>query len=285
MGIRRFLIAASLGGVVAVAGCGSSQPATPTVNAVARAADVTAQVPGYRISATMSLGAVGDNGQLTMSGTVDRADQTGSLTTTESVLGHSLRVHEEFSHLTVYMQAAGLPGVGRLTGGKPWLKLDMSRALGAMGLGSIGTAGSDPSQFVDYLRAVGAHTTRVGSSTIRGVATTHYHAIVDLGHYANLVPAAQRPAAAHEIATLEGALGSGRLPMDVWIDAHKLVRRMSFAFAECVNNQRVGLDMTMDLYDYGSQSVPSPPTAAQTYDLTPLVAKQVKNIKVGCSSA
>lgn len=283
--LRGWLVGLAVAAAVVVAGCGSSQPTTPTVNAVRRAADVTAQVPGYRMAATMNLGAAGDNGQVTMSGVMDRADATGALTTTESVLGHSLKVQEEFSRLTIYMQAAGLPGISKITGGKPWLKLDMSRALGAMGLGSLATTSSDPSQFVDYLRAVGARTTRVGTQTIRGVATTHYHVIVNLGRYTNLLPAAQRPAAAHEIAALEGALGSSSLPMDVWIDADKLVRRLSFAYAECVNNQRLGLNMTMDLYDYGPQTVPSLPTGSQTYDLTPLVAKEIKNVKLGCSSA
>ena len=284
MGIRRWVTALSLGAAVVVGGCGSSQPATPTVNAVARAADVTAGVPGYRIAATMSFGAAGNGAQATMSGVMDRADQTGALTTTESVQGHTLKIREEFSHLTIYMQAAGLPGVGKLTGGKPWLKLDMSKALGSMGLGSLGTTSSDPSQFVDYLRAVGARTTRVGTQTIRGVATTHYRVVVDLSHYANLLPAAQRPAATHAIATLESALGSDQLPMDVWIDAHKLVRRLSLAYDECVENQKVGLNMTMDLYDYGPQTVPSTPAASQTYDLTPLLTKSLKNVKLGCSS-
>ena len=86
--------------------------------------------------------------------------------------------------------------------------------------------GTDPSQFVDYLRAVSSSTKSLGAATIRGVSTTHYRATIDLTRYAKLVPPSQRAAAQRGISTLESALGSHTLPIDAWIDRKNLVRRI-----------------------------------------------------------
>ena len=56
---------------------------------------------------------------------------------------------------------------------------------------------------------------------------------------------------------------------------------MSLSFRECVQSQRLAMAMTMNLSDYGPQSVPSPPSSSQAYDLTPLVVNSLKNFKPG----
>ncbi len=267
---------------LALSGCGSSS--TPSIGPVVRAADVTAQLPGYRVAATTTLTTPAGPATVAMSGRFDRANRTGELTSAETVAGHHLAFTEVFSGLTFYLRSSGLPQLARFTGGKPWLRFDMSRMLGAMGLGSLPT-GADPSQFLDYLRAVGASTTRVGSATVRGVSTTHYHAVVDLSRYATVVARSQRAVATRSVSTLEAALGSHTLPIDAWIDDHNLVRRMSFGFQECVENQKVNLGMTMDFYDYGRQQPAHVPSAAEAYDVTPLLSSVLGKIKLGCSSA
>ncbi len=262
-------------------GCGSS---TSSVDPVARAADVTARVPGYRIAATVSSTTPATGTQhVLMSGVFDRASRSGEMNATDTVLGRRIQFTEVFSGLTLYMQAHGLPQLARVTGGKHWLKLDMSRMLGAMGLSSLPTS-TDPSQFVDYLRAVSTSTKNLGSASIRGVPSTHYHAVVDLHRYVGLVPASQRAAAARGVQTLEKAIGAHTMAMDVWIDHANLVRRLGFGFSECVNQLHLQFGMTMDLYDYGPQSQPQLPVGSDTYDLTPLLASSLSRIKFGCSA-
>ncbi len=267
---------------LALSGCGSSS--TSTIGPVARAADVTSQVPGYRVAATTTVTTGAGRATVAVTGRFDRTNRTGELTSSETVAGHHLAFTEVFSGLTFYLRATGFPQLTKLTAGKPWLRFDMSRMLGAMGLGSLPT-GADPSQFLDYLRAVGASTARVGSATVRGVNTTHYHAVVDLSRYANLVAPSQRAVAARGVATLEAALGSHTMPIDAWVDDHNLVRRMSFSFQECVENQKLNLGMTMDFYDYGPQTPVQVPSAADAYDVTPLLTAALGKIKFGCSSA
>ena len=127
--------AASIG--IAVSGCGSSAP--KSTGPVALAADTTAQVPGYKLAGVMSVNTPLGPARTSMSGAFDRADRSGELTTAETVAGHRLQFTEVFSALTFYLRAAGIPQMAKLTGGKPWLKFDMSRMLGAMGLGSLPT--------------------------------------------------------------------------------------------------------------------------------------------------
>ncbi len=273
------LVVASL---ALLSGCGSATPTT--IGPVARAANVTAQVPGYRIAATMRVttpvvGAV----QMTMHGVYDRPTRSGAMTAAERVTGRQLQFSEVFHGLTFYLKTSALPQLSRLTGGKPWLKFDMSRMLGAMGVGALPT-GTDPSQFVDYLRAVSSATTKRGTATIRGFSTVHYHAVIDLDHYTKLVPRAERSTAQRGIKTLESALGSHSMPMDVWIDHRNLVRRVEIAFSECISSQRIRFGMDMDLFNYGPQSQPTLPSADQAYDITPMMSATLSKVRFGCSA-
>jgi hypothetical protein len=110
---------------------------------------------------------------------------------------------------------------------------------------------------------------------------THYHVVVDLDNYPKLFPPARRAAAARGVSTLESTIGSHTMPMDAWIDSHKMLRRMSFSFGECVQSQRLKLGMTMNLSDYGQQTVPAAPSASDAYDLTPLLLQSLKSFKPG----
>jgi hypothetical protein len=263
-----------------IAGCGSSGP--PKADVV-RAADTTAQAPGYRM-AGIGLISGGRTGKiaLALAGSFDRTDGLGSLITVVDVAGRRIELPELLSHLTVYVSAKAIPGGASLTGGKTWIKIDLSRTLAAISAGSLPTA-TDPTQFVDYLRAVGSNATRLGTATIRGIKTTHYRATVDLNRYPGLVAPSQREAVRHSVGQLEAMLGRDTLPFDVWIDDHSLVRRLDLSFTECVSNVKSSFSMTMDLYDYGRQSKPQIPPPKRVYDLTPLVSAGLKHAKLGCS--
>ncbi len=270
---------------ISITACGSSSSNSSSADPVVRAADVTARVPGYRIAAVANVQTPASGPlQIAMNGYFDRTDRTGSITAAETVAGHRIKFTEVFSGLTFFMNTAGLPPLQQLTGGKKWLKFDMSRMLGAMGLGSL-PMGTDPTQFLDFLRAVSASTTTVGTEKVRGVQTTHYRAKVDLTRYPKLLPASQRAAAARSVATLTSALGSHVMPMDAWIDRNHLVRRIGLSFTECVAQQHVKFGMNMDVFDYGPQSQPQLPGDNEAYDITPHIAATLSRLKLGCSAA
>lgn len=272
---RRFvaLLGAVTGAAVAVAGCGASQVVDP----VAQAAQVTASAPGYRMSAVMSItGAVPVTAS--MSGAIDTAADSGTMRMREVLAGHQVNAPMVFSRLNFWMRASAIAGAAKLTGGRPWIYVDMSKALGAMGVGSLpGT--TDPSQFLNYLHAVGANPSVVGKVTIHGVHTTEYRAVIDLDRYKQLYHAS-----ATSISTIESALGSHTMPVQAWIDGENRVRRIHIAFPECVAGKKDQFSVTMGLYDFGPQPQVQVPQERQVYNLTPLLTADYGQAKLACTS-
>lgn len=277
---------ALLAAAVAVSGCGGSSVGQ-VLDPVARAASATSHTPGYRMRATVSVTTPQSTVHMTMAGAVDSARHAGSITERLQVLGHALTERALFRGSTFYVRVPDVPGaavaMARLTGGKPWLRFDLSSVLGGMSLGSMPT-GTDPAQFVDYLRAVSSRTQRLGTATIGGVPTIHYHVIVDLDRYARLAPAADRSSIRRGIALLESQIGSHTLPMDVWVDSDRMVRQFSFSISTCAAGQRSQMSMVGDLYDFAPQAVPAMPSASDSYDLTPLIDAEMGRVRTGCAA-
>src|SRR5581483_7574048 len=175
--VRRSALVAAI--AVTAAGCGSSSGSSPSAGpTIRRAADVTAQAPGYKVSGhvTVSVNAAQHVVvPVSITGSFDRRDRVGAVTAVAHAAGREVRIRELISRLTLYMPATTVPNASTLIGSKRWIKLNISGAIPGGGLGSLSTA-TDPSQFVDYLRAVSSSTTNLGTATIGGVRTTHYHA-------------------------------------------------------------------------------------------------------------
>jgi hypothetical protein len=177
------------------------------------------------------------------------------------------------------MRSAAIPGASTLTGGMPWIYVDMNKTLAAMGVGSLpGT--TDPTLFLDYLRAVGANPTRVAAVSINKVRTTEYRAVIDLGHYAQLYHAS-----AKTISALESAIGSHTMPVQAWIDGQSRVRRIHVAFPECVAGRKVQFSMTMGIYGFGPQPQVQIPPRSEVYNLTPALVARFGNVRLGCKPA
>jgi len=276
--------------VVALAGCGSSGSSSKQTGgssapgaAVVRAADVTGSSSGYRFQASMSITGVATPLKASMTGTILRASNRSEIALGENVLGHALHISERSSGTTYWVSVSGIPDATKLTS-KPWLEYNVGSTLNQLGLGGLPSGSSSPTQFLTYLKAVGADAQKLGTQTIRGVATTHYAVAVDLDRYVRLVPAAQRAAARKTIRLLISTLGSTTLHMQVWIDSHDLTRQLYLSFPECVGQQHLHLGLTMDLFDFGTKAAISLPTAAQSYNITSLVNQQLSNQKLGCSA-
>jgi hypothetical protein len=158
---------------------------------------------------------------------------------------------------TIYMRVPMLTYIGGPSG---WLSMnpeDMGMSSDALGLGA-GTY--DPSSIIESLRGAGGEPEVVGTEDVRGVETTHYRATVDLDDAIAQVPEDQR---AFIEAQLE-QLGDSSIPLDVWVDAEGLPRRMRLDMGDLLGQAmgaEVGVVMTMDFFDYGVPvdiQVPSP---------------------------
>jgi hypothetical protein len=192
-------------------------------------------------------------------------------------LGSStLHIDELIKGLTIYMK---MPAViaSKLPGGKPWMKIDLQKAAAAGGIPGLSSlannpASSDPSQFLQYLRAVSGSVTNVGSESINGVQTTHYRASISLDKVPDALPSASRASARQAIAALENATHLHQMPVDVWIDGQHLVRQMRMAFdTSATAGQTVKTAMTISMPEYGPQPAPATPPADQVTDLSSLI--------------
>jgi hypothetical protein len=272
--------------IIVLAGCGSSggSGSSDPSSAVVRAADVTGSTSGYRFQATMSITGASTALKATMSGTILSANNRGALALRESVQGHSVNVSERYSGKTYWVSVTGIPGAAALTS-KPWLKYNLGSTLNQLGVGGLPSGGSSPTQFLTYLKAAGADTQKLGTQTIRGVATTHYGVDINLNHYADLVPSADRAAARKTIQRLISTIGSSTMHMQIWVDHHDLARRLYLSFPECVAQHHLHLGMTIDLFDFGTKAAVTLPTEAQSYDITSLVDRELATQKLGCAAS
>jgi hypothetical protein len=271
------------------AGCGSSASSSST-NAgdpVAYAAAASSAAPGYKMTMKMKISSPALPQPITASGTgsfniPERAgtfnlamDFSNQPQVAQALGSSTFNVQEIIKAPLVYVK---LPAsvAQKIPGGKPWMKIDVSKlgaAAGIPGLSSVTSnpASSDPSQFLQYLRAVSGSITKVGSQDIGGVPTTHYRATINLDKVPDALPAAQRKGAQQAIAALEKQTNLHELPVEVWIDGHHLVRQMQLAFAENAGGQNVNTQITLGIPEYGPQPAPVLPPDSQVNDLGALL--------------
>ena len=273
----------------ALAACGSGG-STVSARLVSDAVTATSGSTGFRMSLSGSVGVLGSRFPLSGSGVIDPRSRRGAISVDMSSVAAlaggqlgtlpkgPIRVDEIFLGPVAYMRA---PFYSRfLPKGKSWLKLDLrsfGRALG-VDLNQLSQfGGGDPRQALDQLRAVSGDVKKLGSEPVRGVQTTHYRATIDLRRYAKLVPPAQRAQAQAGLKRLTQLSGSSGFPEEIWIDNHKLVRRIRIAYSfkprSVPGGQKVSFNQTLELYDFGAPADVAPPPANETVDITQLLSQ------------
>ena len=151
----------------------------------------------------------------------------------------------------------------------PWISFDISKLDQVTGFDTSSLRQvnqGDPSQTLVYLRAAGTVEDH-GTEDVAGVSTTKYHAVIDLDKVPGLAPAAQRASVRSSINSMKEQYGITELPMDAWIDANGLPRKLFYEIAAKVQGQDVKSSMTMNLSDYGVDVKVQPPPPSQVTDL------------------
>ncbi|MHB8233793.1 MAG: hypothetical protein ACYDHT_03990 [Solirubrobacteraceae bacterium] len=286
--VRVLGVLACCAALLVAAGCGGGGHAAATIGAngaanpaylaaVTRAADATDQVPGYKFSLTASTELEGKSFEVTGGGTINERGSEGAA----HVQVEGKTIEEVIAKPYFYISVPS--GAGKsLTHGKPWVRADLSTLTQSVGSGSVGAGSSNPSEVLSYLRAAGT-VTRIGDEQVRGVTSTHYHALIELARLASAVPTGERAAARKAGKLLERLSGTKTLPMDVWIGAGR-VDRIGVAYSLCTPQGRLQLKLSMDLYDYGRQPVVSPPPASQVTDIGAKLKSEVAKAlaQAGC---
>jgi hypothetical protein len=267
--------------VVSVSGCG----AAATLDPVARAAEVTSQQPGARISLSMQLSSPSlSSGPLaiTATGYVDARDKMGvmnmdlSRVPGISTLSGNGTAQIVFQYPVIYMDMPFL--AGKLPEGKTWMKLDIRAAAQAAGVDSsqLGSFDQmDPSQFLSYLRASSGGVVSFGSETIDGTTTTHYHATLQLSDIVGRLPGDEQAAVR---AGLEKLGEAGAIPVDVWVDSLGRVRREQLAIgAGAPAGAPVSGTITIDYKSFGAIPPIVAPPASEVFDATAAADAALKN--------
>ena len=185
-----------------------------------------------------------------------------------------------FAGTVVYMKFPFLSKT--LPEAKPWLKLDLA-AVGkeaGIDLTQFRQMGqNDPSQSLQMLRATSGDVEEVGHERVRGVETTHYRAQVDVERVAEQLPERSRAAIEASMDELERAIGTKKLPVEVWIDADGLVRRMSqrLELKRPGGEEPLVVRYTIELYDFGSPVTVSLPAASEVTDVAELLKQTGAN--------
>ena len=268
------------------AGCGGAEVApvnSPPLRSLAQAARSTERAGSYRFDLSMKMtmpgqqqaievkadGAVDESGrQATM--TMDfgsLADAFGALG--GQLSGDDLKLELRFDWPVMYMRMPFL--AGKLPDGKEWVSLDVEafakqQGLQLPGVGSLGQ--SDPSAFLDFLKAANGNLRTLGTDKIDGVRTTHYLAKIDLGELARTLPAAQRKQLRPALAQLEQLTGNGAVAplVDAWVGDDRLLRRFTMTFSVPTGGQSLDLALTMNLRDFGADVDVEAPNPADVAD-------------------
>lgn len=266
-------LAVALGAVAfAVFGGTSSHVVDP----VAQAATVSSGASGYRMRFSMEISssAMATPMTATGGGTFEPRDHTGSLSLAMNfgndpgviqTLGSDvLTLHEVLKGTTIYAELPAALASAMQISGKRWVAVNLAKLAGLPGLSVLGSnpVSSDPGQMLQYLRAVSDSVVAEGHQVVDGVQTTHYRADLSLDRVAAALPSSDQAVAQQALSALEQDVQTDELPVDVWVDAHHLVRRIEMSIAPTLGGGET-LDevMTMDISDYGPQSPPSAPPA------------------------
>ena len=283
---RAFLAAALVVSVCALTACGVRDSVDP----VASAATKTQQAGGYKVAMTVTVSAGGHRLAMTGRGTFSpeagemEMDLGGLMGGLGGLLGGS---GTSSTMKAVYLTEGGDPVVymnlGFLTsflpGGKSWVRLDVEKAGKAAGVDVnqlMGGAGQSPSDWLSLLRSEGDFSA-VGTETLNGVETTHYHGMIDLRKAAENSPASE--AMKHLL-----DLGApSEYPLDVWVDDQGYIRQYESSYDETLGGNAASTTTKVELSDYGMRVDVSPPPADEVFDATELATKGFSS-QVGSST-
>jgi hypothetical protein len=253
--------------VLALAAC-SASPSVTTV--IARAPTRTTDQKTARISELVTFTpSSGPVQQFTSTGVGDFGAHRFDLSTT--VAGQTVEV--VLSGTTLYEKVPALTSVT----GKPWVSFGLDaigKTVGVKGLGGLAQSQSnDPTAGLEFLSGVTGPVTVVGHEVVRGVTTTHYRVTTSLDLAVSRLPAPDQAGLRQFI----DDFGVHAAVADAWIDGQGRVRRYHYAVAYHPTTLPAGVpaaalpksvDVTTELYDFGTPAAIPVPPAAQTTDLS-----------------
>jgi hypothetical protein len=83
-----------------------------------------------------------------------------------------------------------------------------------------------------------------------------------------VLPSAERGATGASLGRLIAQTGLHDLPVEVWVDAHGLARRIALSLSLSSQGQSLRAAFTVDLFGFGPTPPVQPPAPGETYELS-----------------
>jgi hypothetical protein len=259
----RYLVGIGMLVAICCTACGGSMALDP----VAAAATKTAE-KGGRLVMTADLP---EGMKLSGDGTFDAAgnmEMQMKVGTGADMLDMRFVLWNEAGDLVMFIKSPAF--ATDLPAGKTWARIDLTKAAKALGedpskLMQQWNTGSDPTQLLDLLGQSSGGVEKVGTETLAGVETTHYHATIDLAKLAQ-----ENGATKAEADQLRKMIGAQELPVDVWIDGDGYVRRIDESFSLTMKGKTEHMSIVMTIPELGDFTI-QPPTEG-VIDMTEAIA-------------
>ena len=262
--------------VAVVTGCGVTGTIDPVASAATKSENAGTAHVTFEASVT-SPDSAADAFTMRGSGTMsqDAAALTVDVPALDKATGKDASMKEIFltqnGDYVIFLQLGAL--AGQLPAGKTWMEIDLSKAGKQMGIDFDKLMGSqtsqNPAQMLDMLRSTSGKVDDLGTETIDGDSTTHYHAVVDLAEAIK----AKGGVSAQAAQQLLRESGDGRVPVDVWVDADGLIRRFRMTYSQTLSGHTSQVAMTFGMSDYGSAPEITAPSADEVFDATDLAVQ------------
>ncbi len=283
---------------LALVGCGGGRDAVPTAEPISleqltSAASTSAEATSGRFAFSVEMSLPGADDSFALSGdgafdaAADRSAMSLDMSSFAKLLGglfgamagpdapdfgdpdawkiDVVQVGED-AYVRFPAMAAELPD------GKSWVRGDYE-GVGAQGVDVDDLdelTQVDPRELLGLLRAASGDVEVVGTEELRGTETTHYRATIDPAEYAKLAPDHEQLDAL--VDELVGRSGIGDVPVDVWLDATGMVRKVALAFAATPpgGTRTAESSVSFELWDYGEPVAIEPPPASEVVDASAL---------------
>jgi hypothetical protein len=267
---KRFALLLTVGlvlGACGSPGAGSGDP----LGIITAAATKTAAAGTSQVEMTMEMHLMGQTVNMVGTGENDLDAQRSHMTMTmesDSPAFPAMGDIEVVSDGTkVYMKyPMGFPGAPSGSESKPWVMLDASEAGGAFG--GMGQPGSgDPTQYLEFLKGVSGGIETVGDEEVRGVTTTHYRAMMDFEKVLDQASGDRKEEMDAFLEQLRSQVGKTEMPIDIWIGADGLMRRMAMDFSTDggAGDVSMQMKMTIEMFDFGEPvDIQIPPASEVT---------------------
>ena len=253
-----------LGAVVYVAGSkGSGPTGSPQVQLTAAVSKLVGDNTAH-VAFTGTVTAANQTVTMSGIGAMDFTSNAFSLNMNEGVGAQKVSMRAIYVGGTEYVNS---PSLAQVSGGKPWLSINVSSLAGASATSDPTGGLTNPSEMLRYLAAEGNQVTSIGTTTIGGVAVHGYVVTLTPSYLKSQLANAALPSWVHQEAQQLSLAATG-VTYHVYVDSTGVLREFQMAMSESAGptgTVNVSTSFTFSTYGAPVTVTPPPPATVSTF--------------------